>query len=277
MAIRGDLGLTLVLNEIAGAPAFPAPGLHHFIILTTSFCGFLRAKRALYPGESAQRAAAMASAPDKAYKGLGMEGFIASWYARQTARDGDEFKRIARRIAAHLSSGARLLEIAPGPGYLALELAKLTGCRITGLDISHAFVRIAAENARKAGVRIDFQHGDAADLPFPADQFDFIVCRAAFKNFTRPLAALDEMRRVLKGGGTALIIDLRKDFSPAAVTDYVKDRGPFSAGVIKLTFHTMLKKRAYTKEAIAELVSRSQFRQGDVRLDPLGFELWLRK
>jgi hypothetical protein len=47
--------------------------------------------------------------------------------------------------------------------------------------------------------------------------------------------------------------------------------------MIKLTFHTMLKKRAYTKETIAELVARSQFRHGDVRLDPIGFELWLRK
>ena len=85
------------------------------------------------------------------------------------------------------------------------------------------------------------------------------------------------MHRVLKPGGTALIIDLRKDFAPEAVNDYVKDRGMITAAMIKLTFNTMLKKRAYTKESIAELVSQSQFRQGDIRLDPLGFELWLRK
>jgi ubiquinone/menaquinone biosynthesis C-methylase UbiE len=170
-----------------------------------------------------------------------------------------------------------VLEIAPGPGYLAIEIAKLTGCRIIGLDVSHTFVRIANENARKAGMRIDFEQGDAADLPFPAAQFDFIVCRAAFKNFARPLQALDEMHRVLKAGGVALIIDLRKDFSPQAVNDYVRGRGAISAAMIKLTFHTMLKKRAYTKETIAELVAQSQFRHGDVRLDPIGFELWLRK
>lgn len=45
----------------------------------------------------------------------------------------------------------------------------------------------------------------------------------------------------------------------------------------KLTFHTMLKKRAYTKDGITDLVAQSQFRQGDVRLEPIGFELWLRK
>jgi ubiquinone/menaquinone biosynthesis C-methylase UbiE len=141
-----------------------------------------------------------------------MEGFIAAWYARQTAKDLDEFKGLARRIAAHIGPGARVLEIAPGPGYLAIELVKLSGCRLAGADISRTFVRIAGENARKAGLRIDFEQGDAADLPFPGEQFDFIVCRAAFKNFSRPLAALDEMYRVLNGGGIALIIDLRKRF-----------------------------------------------------------------
>jgi ubiquinone/menaquinone biosynthesis C-methylase UbiE len=219
----------------------------------------------------------MTEAPKKAKKGLGMEGFIAAWYARQTAHDIAEFKATARRITPHIGPRARVLEIAPGPGYLAIEIAKLTGCRIIGLDVSHTFVRIANENARKAGMRIDFEQGDAADLPFPAAQFDFIVCRAAFKNFARPLQALDEMHRVLKAGGVALIIDLRKDFSPQAVNDYVRGRGAISAAMIKLTFHTMLKKRAYTKETIAELVAQSQFRHGDVRLDPIGFELWLRK
>jgi ubiquinone/menaquinone biosynthesis C-methylase UbiE len=219
----------------------------------------------------------MATARPKAHKGIGMEGFIAAWYARQTAKDLDEFKGIARRIAAHIGPGARVLEIAPGPGYLAIELVRLTGCRLVGVDISHSFVRIAGENARKAGLRIDFEQGDAADLPFPAEQFDFIVCRAAFKNFARPLAALDEMYRVLNDGGIALIIDLRKDFSLEAVNDYVREKGMISGAFIKLTFNTMLKKRAYTKESMADLVARSRFRQGDIRLDPMGFEVWLRK
>jgi ubiquinone/menaquinone biosynthesis C-methylase UbiE len=223
----------------------------------------------------------MAGSAAKGHKGPGkslkMEGFIARWYARQTAQDAAEFQRTARRIGAHLSSTSRVLEIAPGPGYLAIELVKLTGCRLTGLDISQSFVRMAAANARQAGLRIDFEQGDAADLPFPADQFDFIVCRAAFKNFARPLAALDEMHRVLKASGTALIIDLRMDFSRQALNDYVSDRGKFNAAVIKLVFNTMLKKRAYTKESLAQLVAQSKFRQGDFRLDPIGFELWLRK
>jgi len=219
----------------------------------------------------------MTDAPVKPFKGRGMEGFVATMYARQAAHDREELEQIARRIADLLNPGSRVLEIAPGPGYLAIALAKLTGGRVTGLDISRTFVQIAADNARAAGVAVDFEQGDAADLPFPDGQFDFIVCRAAFKNFTRPLVALNEMHRVLKAGGTALIIDLRKDYSPRAVSEYFKNRGFLTAAIIKLTFRTMLKSRAYSKESMMGLVAQSQFGQGEIRLDPIGFELWLRK
>jgi ubiquinone/menaquinone biosynthesis C-methylase UbiE len=218
----------------------------------------------------------MANVPSKPYKGCGMEGIVAAWYARQTARDGEEIRQTTRRIAA-LNSGSRVLEVAPGPGYLAIELARLSGALVTGLDISRSFVGIARENASKAGVRVDFEHGDAADLPFADTQFDFIVCRAAFKNFARPLVALNEMHRVLKPGGNALIVDLRKDFSPRAVKDYARRHGLFAGPFIRLTFNTVLKKRAYTKDSITELVAQSQFGQGEVRVDPIGFELWLHK
>jgi ubiquinone/menaquinone biosynthesis C-methylase UbiE len=218
-----------------------------------------------------------AAKPPKGYKGIGMEGFIANWYARQTAKDIDEFRSTAHRLAPQIKAGARVLEIAPGPGYLAIELARLTGCRMIGLDISRTFVDIASQNAERAGVNVCFDQGDAAELPYPGEVFDFIVCRAAFKNFSRPLAALDEMYRVLKRGGTALIIDLRKDFSPREIDDYVKGKGAINAAMIKFTFNTMLKKRAYTQEGITALVSQSQFHHGDLHLDAIGFELWLHK
>ena len=219
----------------------------------------------------------MPDVPVKPYKGRGMEGFIATLYARQAEHDRDDLQATARRIATPLNAGSRVLEIAPGPGFLAIELARLTDGRVTGIDISRSFVQIAGDNARSAGVDVDFEHGDAADLPFPDDQFDTIVCRAAFKNFSRPLVALNEMHRVLKPGGTALIIDLRKDYSSRAVANYFENRGFVAAAIIKLTFRFMLKGRAYTRDSMAELVSQSQFGNGEFRLDPIGFELTLRE
>ena len=61
----------------------------------------------------------------KGYKGLPMEGCIATWYAKNTRKDMGEFQQLATVVAAQIAAGSRILEIAPGPGYLAIELAKL--------------------------------------------------------------------------------------------------------------------------------------------------------
>src|SRR5919197_2162721 len=91
----------------------------------------------------------------KPYKGLAMEGPIARWYAKNTGRDTRGYRKTAGALAERLAPGSAVLEVAPGPGYLAIELARLGAYQITGLDISHSFVRIATENARRAGVAID--------------------------------------------------------------------------------------------------------------------------
>ena len=151
----------------------------------------------------------MQPAISKPYKGMGMEGRTAKWYANLTRKSMDEFKTLARRVADRLPAGGKVLEVAPGPGYFAIELAKLGNYQVTGLDISHTFVDIARRNASDAGVSVDFHQGNAAAIPFADQSFDFILCRAAFKNFSEPVRALQEMYRVLAKGGQALIIDLR--------------------------------------------------------------------
>jgi len=83
----------------------------------------------------------------KAYKGLGMEGFIARWYASLTRKSLDEFKALAQRVAEQVPPGSQVLEVAPGPGYFAIELAKRASYQVTGLDISHTFVQIARQKA----------------------------------------------------------------------------------------------------------------------------------
>ncbi len=153
----------------------------------------------------------------KGYKGVGMEGGIARWYARNTGKNIEEFRTEARSLADRLAPGSSVLEVAPGPGYLAIELAKLGAFRVVGLDISKTFVAIASANAKNAGAAVEFVHGNAADMPFGAESFDLIVCRAAFKNFVEPLQAIREVYRVLKPGGTAVIFDLRPDASPAGI------------------------------------------------------------
>lgn len=213
----------------------------------------------------------------KAYKGMGMEGLTARWYASLTHKSLDEFRALARRVAAQIPANSSVLEVAPGPGYFAVELAKSGGYRITGLDISRSFVEIARGNAKQAGVDIDFRQGDAANMPFAPESFDFLLCRAAFKNFSQPLQALKEMYRVLKPGGRALIIDLRRDASLESISQAVEGMhlGAVNATITRLTFRFMLLKRAYTKEEFQQLLSQTSFAPPDIREDLIGLELLL--
>ena len=96
----------------------------------------------------------------KASKGLPMEGMIATWYARNTGRDVRRFTDTARLVAGRVRPGGDVLEVAPGPGYLAIEMAK-RGYSVTALDISKTFVRIARENAARNGVSVDVRQGNA--------------------------------------------------------------------------------------------------------------------
>src|SRR6516165_4827835 len=100
----------------------------------------------------------------KAYKGLPLEGALARWYAKNTGKDPGEFRRLAGSLAGRLGPGSAVLEVAPGPGYLAIELAKLGPYRVVGLDISRTFVHMAGENARRAGVSVEFVHGNASAM-----------------------------------------------------------------------------------------------------------------
>jgi len=214
----------------------------------------------------------------KGYKGIGMHGVIASWYANGAKRRMSQYATWAER-AAQLTPGNEILEVAPGPGYFSIELAKRGPYLITGLDISESFVKIARTNAENAGVDVDFRHGNASEMPFPDNRFDFVFCSAAFKNFTDPVGALREMHRVLKIGGKAQVIDLRKDASLEEIDSEVNRIGGSGLNkfIIRFTFRNMLLKRAYAKDQIEQFVSQTGFRSVQIGQNAIGLEILLTK
>ena len=214
----------------------------------------------------------------KAYKGLPMEGAIATWYTRNTGLDRKRFEDTARVITERVRPSARVLEVAPGPGYLAIELAR-RGYAVTALDISKSFVRIARENAAKAGVVIEVRHGNAAQMPFADASFDYVVCMAAFKNFTDPIGAINEMHRVLKPGGQGAILDLRKDATREELDAEVRNMhlSPLNTWLTRWTFQWMLLRLAYTREHLEQMAGRSRFGGGEIVSNGIGCELRLTK
>ncbi|MGA7341458.1 MAG: class I SAM-dependent methyltransferase [Terracidiphilus sp.] len=214
----------------------------------------------------------------KAYKGLGMEGGIARWYDRTTRRDMPEFKALAARIAAAVPPAGAVLEIAPGPGFLSIELAR-RGLNVRAVDISRTFIDIARRNAEAEGVPVRFERGNASALPVESGSVDFVVCRAAFKNFSEPVKALAEMRRVLRAGATALVIDLRRDVRAAEIKRYVDGLGVnlLNRVFMRFTFRAMLIKRAYMLEEMRRMATEAGWTDPRIESSPVGFEAWMKK
>ena len=217
---------------------------------------------------------------DKGYRGRPMEGRTARWYAglRRTPSQIDTWREQAAQLAAAHPDVADLLEVAPGPGYFAIELARLGRFRVTGLDISQTFVEIATENARQAGVTVDFRHGNASATPFADGSFDLVVCQAAFKNFSQPVRALDEMHRILRPGGAALVQDMSHEVSGAAIREEVRRMklGPVNALMTSLALRG-LRRRAYTRAQFQDMAAASAFGTCEIATEGIGLEVRLRK
>jgi ubiquinone/menaquinone biosynthesis C-methylase UbiE len=215
---------------------------------------------------------------EKAFKGRSMEGSVARWYDKTTRRSMPEYERLADRFEEMLPDGVDILEVAPGPGFLSIGLAK-RGRRVTGLDISRTFVAIARKNAEEASVEVDFQQGNASQMPFADSSFDFLVCRAAFKNFSDPVGALAEMQRVLKPGGKGVIIDLRRDASMTTISNYVDSQGGniWTGLLVKLIFRFMLIRRAYTVSEFRQMLAQVPFERTWIEEDQIGLEAWFEK
>jgi ubiquinone/menaquinone biosynthesis C-methylase UbiE len=214
------------------------------------------------------------------FKGPEMEGPVARWYSRVRGTESqiEAYAKQASELTAGLPDGAAVLEVAPGPGYLAIEIARDGRFQVSGLDISRTFVEIASRNARDAHVGVDFRQGDVAAMPFAAGSFDLVVCQAAFKNFTLPNSALAEMHRVLRRGGTAVIQDMSRTATHADIDLEIRGMkvGRFTGFTTRTTLE-MLKRRAYSPAQFERLVAESPFKKFVITTAGIGLEVRLTK
>ena len=115
-------------------------------------------------------------------------------------------------------------------------------------------------------------------MPFGPESFDLIVCQAAFKNFRQPVAALDEMHRVLRRGGTSVIQDLRRDALKADIDQEVRSQGLGGpSGFITRQILGGLRRRAYPASTFQRLIGESLFRSGEIQAEGIGIEVRLEK
>ena len=210
---------------------------------------------------------------------IAITGANAKMYDRQGRRYRQaEFHELAEQLGKWIPEDARILEIASGSGYLAIELHRLGRTHLVGTDISQDQVNIAAANARAAGAPIEFSVADVLDIPRPEGSFDFVLCFAAFKNFSDPAAALMEMRRILAPGGQVIIGDMYSDIPDQAIEDYLDGQNirGLNRIVLRVTFR-FLRKGAYSHPELDRLISGAGFSSHEVTAEGIGFLLRLTK
>ena len=208
----------------------------------------------------------------------GIEGCFAVKYAefaRDTPSMRDEYRRLAA-VTAEVIQAGRVLEIGPGPGYIAIDIAKcLPGVRIVGLDLSETMIDIATSNAREHGVseRVVFQEGDASVMPFGEASFAYVISSGSLHHWEEPSRIFREIHRVLKPGCRALVSDLRSD----APEDEVRE---FAAQIDSWLMRWGLRHsfgEGYTAQEAEQLVDGIPFGSVRIGVDSINVAIWLEK
>jgi hypothetical protein len=106
----------------------------------------------------------------------------------------------------HLPANARVLDVACGIGTTARLMAREFGLEVVGLDASR--VNVSKADGLSADAATKFVVGDAAELPFPDDSFDAVVCECAVSTFADQPRVVGEFARVLKPGGVVGVTDM---------------------------------------------------------------------
>jgi ubiquinone/menaquinone biosynthesis C-methylase UbiE len=123
-------------------------------------------------------------------------------YAQQEA-----LKFISRQ---NIKPGMRVLDVACGTGNLAIPAAK-AGVSVTGVDIAPNLVEQARERAKSEGVKIQFDEGDAEELPYSDASFDVVVSMFGAMFAPRPDRVAAELLRVCRPGGQLALANWTPD------------------------------------------------------------------
>ena len=131
-----------------------------------------------------------------------------------------ELEQIARneRIAAEVAriaalDGSRALDVGCQLGALPIALAA-RGARVTGLDVDPALLEAAALRARCYDAAVEFVRAEGESLPFPDGSFDVVTFVDVIEHVRDPRAAVRELARVLRPGGTLYLFGPNR-LSPA--------------------------------------------------------------
>jgi len=119
-----------------------------------------------------------------------------------------------QELAKHmeLRPGLRLLDVGSGLGGPARYFAAEHGCRVTGIDLTEEFVRVAGSLTRRTKLDglAEFRQGSALELPFERGTFDRAYMIHVGMNIADKAGIFREVRRVLKAAGLFTVFDIMR-------------------------------------------------------------------
>jgi ubiquinone/menaquinone biosynthesis C-methylase UbiE len=119
---------------------------------------------------------------------------------------GEDLDRLLAWGAARRAD--RVLDVATGGGHTALAFAGIAR-RVVAYDLTEPMLAAARVHVQDRGAaNVDFVAGDAGALPFRDESFDVVTCRTAAHHFADVAAAVRQIQRVLRPGGSLLLQDI---------------------------------------------------------------------
>ena len=105
-----------------------------------------------------------------------------------------------------------ILDVATGTGDFAIEALALRPEKIIGVDISEGMLAVGRQKIQKLGKQdvIELRTGDSEHLPFADNYFDAVIVSFGVRNFENLRAGLSEMQRVMRRGGTCVVVEFSK-------------------------------------------------------------------
>jgi len=128
-----------------------------------------------------------------------------------------------RRVRHILRSPtARVLDLCCGTGDLSLALERARGAPVLGCDFCHPMLLAARDKFARRGNRSLLLEADALELPLADASLDLLTIAFGFRNLANYVAGLQEIRRVLRPGGAAAILEFSQPANPvfAALYDF---------------------------------------------------------
>jgi ubiquinone/menaquinone biosynthesis C-methylase UbiE len=188
-------------------------------------------------------------------------------------------REIAEDLVKYIKSGT-LLDVGTGHGRILREICNLNPeIDLYGLDISEKMIEIAKENLED--IPATLKSGNISNPPYEDNVFDIVTSTGSLYLWDLPITSINEIHRILKNGGLALIYESHKEYDETEIKKIVRsnlqNESWFSKKIVPLFLNKQLK-MTYDIPDLKNLIENSLF-QSSYEIEKItlaNLPIWLR-